>query len=134
MMESVDAIGKYIPNRLVVSDAESNSIEQKFTVIVNAPPQFSPLTEPADGDTLYGNAQTPFTFKWSATDNDASDKLQYYLEIDGIPYDVGEINQVMQSGLVAGEHTFKLTVVDSYGDMDTLSTRQFFVLDTLGAK
>ena len=120
-----------IPNRLVVKDTEGNSLESTFHIIINAPPRFSQQTAPADGDTLYGNSQTPFTFSWSALDNDVNDKLEYFIEIDSVTYNVGELTQIAQSGFAEGIHTYKISVQDSYGDQDSLPARSFYVIDTL---
>jgi uncharacterized alpha/beta hydrolase family protein len=89
---------------------------------------------PADGDTLFGNSQTPFTFSWRSIDNDEDEQLQNVLEIDGTRYQVGELNQVLQSGFSEGAHSFRILVEDSLGDKDSLPVREFFVIDTLEGK
>ena len=124
----------FIPDRLVVEDREGNKLEKKFHVIVNTPPLISEETIPADGDTLYGNQSTPFTFAWLTTDRDQDDRLENILEIDGISYHVGELNQVIQSGFKEGEHTFRIIVEDLQGDKDSLPIQEFFVVDTLERK
>ena len=124
----------FIPNRLVVEDREGSTLEKKFTVTVNTPPWLSNITTPADGDTLYGNSQTPFSFAWLSIDNDEGDHLQNILEIDGTRYQVGELNQVFQSGFSEGSHTFRILVEDSQGDKDSLPMQEFFVIDTLEGK
>ena len=56
------------------------------------------------------------------------------LEIDGIQYQVGELQQVMHSGFGEGSHTFRVLVMDSLGDKDSIAVQEFFVIDTLEAK
>ena len=125
----------FIPDRLVIKDGEGNSLETTFTVKVNNPPQILAETIPADGDTLYGNIHTPFLFSWQSFDRDGSKGLENVLEIDGVQYQVGELQQVMQSGFSAGTHTFRILVTDSLGDKDSTDKQEFFVIDTtLGAK
>ncbi len=125
---------KFIPDRLVVKDREGSVLEKEFSVIVNTPPRLSKTTVPADGDTLYGNSQTPFNFAWLSVDNDEDDRLLNVLEIDGTRYQVGELNQVSQSGFGEGSHTFRIIVEDALGDRDSLPEREFFVIDTLEGK
>ena len=121
----------FIPNRVTIVDDEGNSLEKTFSVTVNAPPRISSETEPADGDTLYGNIHTPFKFQWSAEDNDSSDSLHCILEIDDVKYNVENLESIMQSGFTEGRHSFRIIVTDSFGDSDSLDTREFLVLDTL---
>ena len=133
-MESSFLSKKFIPDKLVIEDREGSTLEKEFTVIVNTPPRLSKTTIPADGDTLFGNSQTPFTFSWLSIDNDEDEQLQNVLEIDGIRYQVGELNQVLQSGFSEGPHSFRILVEDSLGDKDSLPEREFFVIDTLEGK
>ena len=124
----------FIPNRLVIKDEEGNTLETTFSVNVNNPPQILAETIPADGDTLYGNSHTPFLFSWQSFDRDGSKGLENVLEIDGTQYQVGELQQVMQSGFGEGRHTFRILVTDSLGDKDSIAVQEFFVIDTLEAK
>jgi hypothetical protein len=124
----------FIPNKLVVKDHEGSILQKEFHVTVNTPPEILPETIPADGDILYGNSSTPFTFAWSSSDRDANDRLENILEIDGISYHVGELNQVVQSGFSMGKHTFRIIVEDNLGDKDSLPEQEFIVLDTLEYK
>ena len=62
------------------------------------------------------------------------DTLFHILEIDGKQYDVGTLLEVKQSGFKAGKHKFRIIVRDLYGDTDTLSYKDFYVVDTLEAK
>ncbi len=122
-----------IPNRLVVKDGEGNSVASNFEITVNSPPTFTEDFFPAQGDTLYGNARTSFTFSWKAYDNeDAS--LDYILELDTTHYYVGALEKIQQSGLQSGTHLFLVIVKDSEGDTDTLPPVKFYVVDTLEAK
>ena len=124
----------FIPNRLVVKDREGSILEKEFHVSVNTPPELSKETIPADGDTLYGNSSTPFTFAWLSKEKDQNDRLENILEIDGERYHVGELNQVIQSGFKEGTHTFRIIVEDLQGDKDSLPIQEFFVVDTLERK
>ena len=125
---------KFIPDKLVVEDREGSTLEKEFTIIVNTPPRLSKKTIPADGDTLFGNSQTPFIFSWLSIDNDEDEQLQNVLEIDGTRYQVGELNQVLQSGFSEGSHSFRILVEDNLGDKDSLPMQEFFVIDTLEGK
>ena len=124
----------FIPNRLVIKDEEGNTLETTFSVNVNNPPQILAETIPADGDTLYGNSHTPFLFSWQSFDRDGSKGLENVLEIDGTQYQVGELQQVMQSGFSEGRHTFRILVTDSLGDKDSTDKQEFFVIDALEAE
>lgn len=124
----------FIPNRLVIKDEEGNTLETTFSVNVNNPPQILAETIPADGDTLYGNSHTPFLFSWQSFDRDGSKGLENVLEIDGTQYQVGELQQVMQSGFGEGRHTFRILVTDSLGDKDSTDKQEFFVIDALEAE
>ena len=124
----------FIPNRIVIKDNEDNSLEATFTVNINNPPQILDETIPADGDTLYGNSHTPILFSWTSFDYDDGKDIDNILEIDGIKYNVGDLQQVMQSGFIEGRHTFRILVKDSLGDKDSTAKQEFFVIDTLGAK
>ena len=117
----------------MVKDGEGNSGASNFEITVNSPPTFTEDFFPAQGDTLYGNARTSFTFSWKAYDNeDAS--LDYILELDTTHYYVGALEKIQQSGLLSGTHLFLVIVRDSEGDTDTLSPVKFYVVDTLEAK
>lgn len=133
MMLSSFTIQNFIPNRLEIVDREGNRLEKSFSTIINAPPQISEYTYPAYGDTLYGNNHTPILFSWYSWDRDPEDQVFNTIEIDGISYSVGELNQVQQSGFKQGEHSFRIIVEDTNGDKDSIPPRIFFVLDTLGA-
>ena len=124
----------FIPNRLVIKDEEGNTLETTFSVNVNNPPQILAETIPADGDTLYGNSHTPFLFSWQSFDRDGSQGLENVLEIDGTQYQVGELQQVMQSGFSEGRHTFRILVTDSLGDKDSTDKQEFFVIAALEAE
>ena len=89
-------------------------------------------TTPADGDTLYGNSYTPILFTWQSFDRDENNYLNNTLEIDSVRYNVGDLQEVMQSGFTEGRHTFRIFVEDSMGDQDSSATQEFFVIDTLG--
>lgn len=129
-------LAESIPNKLIVSDRDGNHQSFEFTVIVNTPPKLLPLTIPDNGDTLYGSVESAFLFEWVSMDMDFNngDTVFHTLEIDGKAYDVGILQQVKQSGFNAGEHKFRIIVRDLYGDMDSLSYKKFYVVDTLEAK
>ena len=131
-----NALNETIPNKLVVSDKEGNQQVYEFTVVINTPPVLSDSTVPASGDTLYGSQFSAFRFSWSSMDLDLynGDTLFHILEIDGNQYDVGTLLEVKQSGFKAGKHKFRIIVRDLYGDTDTLSYKDFYVVDTLEAK
>lgn len=124
----------FIPNRLVVYDKQGFSKTINFQVSINTPPQMGGETEPAKGDTLYGNQATSFLFKWNSTDPDLynGDKLSHTLVIDGIRYNLGSMQSILQSGFTPGEHSFYVIVTDNYNDCDSISPRKFYVVDTLG--
>ena len=124
----------FIPDRLLIKDDEGNTLETTFSVNVNNPPQILAETIPANGDTLYGNSHTPFLFSWQSFDRDGSKGLENVLEIDGVQYKVGELQQVMQSGFSEGRHTFRILVTDSLGDKDSTDKQEFFVFGTPEAK
>ena len=123
-----------IPNQLEVVDEAGNSIQKKFEIAVNMEPVLEDFTIPADNDTLFANTHTSILFKWRSFDYDSfdEDKLDHILIIDGVTYPVGRLTEIRQSGFTEGEHTFQIIVFDTFGDSDTLVTRSFFVLDTLG--
>ena len=128
--EAIDSI----PNVLKVTDSEGNSQTIAFHVIVNTPPSFSEESTPADQDTLYGNSRSSFLFQWETSSNDEflDDVIYHTLILDGNAKDVGKLTQVYQSGFSEGKHTFCVIATDAFGDSDTLETRTFYVLDTLG--
>lgn len=129
-MESSFISENFIPNRLLLSDAEGNTLDTSFQVLVNAPPVLSAITTPADGDTLYGTVNTPFLFQWSFYD--ANDSVETLLEIDDVTYSAGDLDHLLQSGFYPGRHSFKIKVTDSFGDCDSIPLQDFYVLDTLG--
>ncbi len=131
-MDSSFISQNFIPDRLVIEDHEGNTLETSFHVTVNNPPQLLAETTPADGDTLYGNSYTPILFTWQSFDRDENNYLNNTLEIDGVRYNVGDLQEVMQSGFTEGRHTFRIFVEDSMGDQDSSATQEFFVIDTLG--
>lgn len=130
LMQSDFISENFIPNRVTITDSEGNSLEKTFEVIINAPPVLDTETIPADGDTLYGTSNTPILFQWNFYD--LNDSVEIVLEIDDIPYSVGELNSLLQSGFYPGRHSFKITVTDSYGDSDSIPLQDFYVIDTLG--
>lgn len=123
-----------IPSVLRASDKQGNSMNISFNVIMNSPPTMNTNTKPAQGDTLYGNSSTAFLFAWGAMDPDLlyDDNLSFTLIIDKKTYHVGNLTSIQQSGFSEGEHSFKIIVTDMYNDSDTLKSRNFFVIDTLG--
>lgn len=123
-----------IPNKVVIHDQDGNSIEREFTVIINAPPMLSETTIPSDGDTLIGDSHTAFLFKWSSSDNDRNQLLEHVITIDHTNYAVGELNEIRQSGLAKGKHSFRVIVTDPLGDSDTTSIRTFYVKESSGGK
>ena len=125
-----------IPNKLIAMDNDGNQQIYDFTIAINTPPELSESTIPADGDTLYGSEFSAFLFEWYSFDRDFSsgDTLFHILEIDDKKYDVGTLLQVKQSGFKAGEHKFRIIVNDIYGDAETSTYRNFYVVDTLEAK
>ena len=134
MTASPFTVQNFIPDRVEIIDNEGNRLEKQISVIVNAPPEISKVTTPANGDTLYGNSHTPFLFAWYAWDRDDDDIIYSIIEIDGKSYSLGELDNIRQSGLDEGEHTFRIIVEDSRGDRDSIPSRTFFVLDTLEGK
>lgn len=122
----------FIPNHLVIFDSEGNSLETDFHVLVNAPPILSEKTFPADGDTLYGTPDSPIHFQWSFYDS--NDSVDIVLEIDGISYSVGNLDNIHQSGFYPGRHSFRIIATDSFGDSDSIPLQDFYVIDTLGGK
>lgn len=118
-----------IPNALVVTDEEGNSILTEFEVVVNTPPKLSHNTYPANGDTLYGGVTKSFLFKWQSSDSD-NENLIHSIVIDTVRYDLGELTSIYQSGFAEGEHTFQVFVSDEYGDKDSTSVISFYVKQT----
>lgn len=125
-----------IPNKLIATDNEGNSLSKEFSVIINSLPVLADSTVPADGDTLYGSKTSAFLFDWYSYDMDLNngDTLFHTLDIDGVKYEVGTLMQVKQSGFEPGKHKFRIIVRDLYGDADTLPYKKFYVIDTLEAK
>ena len=134
MTASPFTVQNFIPDHVKIIDNEGNWLEKQITVIVNAPPEISDTTIPADGDTLYGNSHTPFLFTWYTWDRDEDDRIFSTIEIDGKSYTLGELDNIRQSGLGEGKHIFRVIVEDSRGDRDSIPARTFFVLDTLEGK
>ena len=122
-----------LPNLLILKDKVGNTREYPFSIIVNTPPALSDETTPAEGDTLYGTANTTILFKWLSFDTDNEDfgKLTHTLIIDGTRASIGSINEIRQSGLAEGSHTFRVIVYDSYGDADSLPEITFYMIDSL---
>lgn len=118
-----------IPNYLVVSDEENNTISSEFEIIINTPPKILPNSTPAEGDTLYGLPSKSFLFKWRATDED-NDNLVHSIIIDSTRYEIGDLTQLYQSGFSEGEHTYQIFVTDPYGDTDSTSAISFYVAAT----
>lgn len=116
-----------IPNQLVITDKEGNSISTEFDVIINSPPSVSSDTYPAKGDTLYKITPTQsIQFKWKSSDNDR-EALFHTIIIDTAHYDLGELTSIYQSGFTEGEHTFQVFVTDEYGDTDSTAVISFYV-------
>ena len=126
-------IEESIPNKLIATDNDGNQQIYDFDIVINTPPVLSDSTIPSAGDTLYGSETSAFLFEWYSIDRDfaSGDTLFHILEIDSVPYDVGTLLQVKQSGFKAGEHNFRIIVRDLYGDADTLDYKKFYVVDTL---
>lgn len=131
-MASSKKIKKHIPDKLVIEDREKNRLDTTFQIIINVPPQLSTKTKPENGEILYGDSHTPILFSWQSSDRDESEQLFHILEIDGFPYNVGELQQIQQSGFTTGKHTYRILVEDSLGDKDSIPEKEFFVVDTLG--
>ena len=125
---------KDIPNSLEVTDEIGNSVSLDFKIVANMRPVLDSVTTPADGDTLYGNTHTSILFSWYSEDTDTFDwrTLDHTLIIDSVPYSVGRLTEIRQSGFTPGAHTFQVIVRDSYGDADTLPEKTFHMVDTLG--
>ncbi len=123
-----------IPNRLKVTDKEDNFLMLTFEVILNTPPQMKEETTPSEGDTLYGSFFTTFLFSWASTDSDEGEICSHFLQVDSTIYSTSDLQQVQQAGLSEGIHRFRVWVVDSFGDADTLNWRSFSVIDTTGEK
>jgi hypothetical protein len=133
-MASSEKIKQNIPDKLVIEDSENNQLKTTFQITINVPPQISTKTKPANGDTLYGNTHTPILFSWQSSDRNEDKHLSHVLEIDGIRYNVGELQQISQSGFIEGKHTYRILVEDSLGDKDSIPEQEFFVIDTLETK
>jgi hypothetical protein len=133
-MASSEKIKQNIPDKLVIEDSENNQLKTTFQITINVPPQISTKTKPANGDTLYGNTHTPILFSWQSSDRNEDKHLSHVLEIDGIRYNVGELQQLSQSGFSEGKHTYRILVEDSLGDKDSIPEQEFFVIDTLETK
>ena len=125
-----------IPNAIEVTDEVGNSAMLEFEIVVNMRPKLDTETIPADGDTIYGNEHSSVRFAWKSSDSDSFDwrLLDHTLIIDDIPYGVGRLTEIMQSGFKPGEHKFQVIVQDSFGDADTLPEKKFFMVDTIGGE
>ena len=130
-MASSKKIEKHIPDKLVIEDNEGNRLKTTFQIVINVPPKLSTETKPEDGEILYGDSHTPILFSWHSSDRDESGQLFHTLEIDGISYNVGDLQQVQQSGFTMGKHTYRILVEDSLGDKDSIPEKEFFVIDSL---
>ena len=117
---------KSLPNKLVATDAEGNSLALSFNIIINSPPKIDSIVQPLPQDTLYGNKNTSFLFEWQSHDLD-NENITHTVLIDKKPYVVGDFNSIRQSGFENGNHTFQVIVTDNYGDSDTSSVIKFFV-------
>jgi hypothetical protein len=115
-----------IPNKLIVTDTEGNSLVTNFEIIINTPPQIDSIVSPQPSDTLYGNSNTSFLFEWVSHDND-NEYYTHTVLIDGTSYVVGEFSSIRQSGFDKGEHTFQVVVTDNYGDNDSSAVITFYV-------
>ena len=124
-----------IPTQLKIYDPLGSERSISFKIILNTPPRMLSITSPAAGDTLYGNFETAFLFKWNAYDDDISygDELRYTLVIDKNRFELGPLTDIRQSGLEPGEHSTYVVVTDSYGDRDSIAPQKFFIIDTLGS-
>ena len=124
-----------IPTQLKIYDPLGSERTISFKIILNTPPRMLSITSPAAGDTLYGNFETAFLFKWNAYDDDISygDELRYTLVIDKNRFELGPLTDIRQSGLEPGEHSTYVVVTDSYGDRDSIAPQKFFIIDTLGS-
>ncbi|MCF0223459.1 MAG: hypothetical protein HUK20_04255 [Fibrobacter sp.] len=131
---TVDTSDVFLPNALVAMDQRGNKLSKNFEITVNTPPILAKQTKPADGDTLYAKSTTPITFRWFSADPDVDDILEHTLIIDGISYSIGPLTSISQSGFKPGSHTFKVKVVDSHGDADSLASRTFYVTNGQGSK
>ncbi len=134
MTASTFTARNFIPDRVEIADREGNRLGKNISVIINAPPQIVGAATPANGDTLYGNSHTPFLFAWYSWDSDNNDRISNTIEIDGISYSLGEMNQIMQSGFGPGEHYFRVIVEDSRGDRDSIAPQTFIVIDPVEGK
>ncbi len=121
-----------VPNRLKAMDSENNELFFDFKVHLNNPPQMLFKTTPNDQDTLYGSTSSAFLFSWSSSDKDRNDSLNHYIKIDKTTYFTGQLTSIQQSGFKPGVHSFSIWVIDSFGDADTLVTKTFVVIDSLG--
>lgn len=132
MMLSDFTRDSFIPDKIVVIDNEKNELQISFKAIVNFPPVISKNAIPNNGDTLYGNQNTPFEFSWESSDK--NDVVENFLIIDSVTYSVGNLNSVKQSGFSPGVHTFNVIAKDSFGDIDSLKTRTFYIVSSLRGK
>ena len=125
---------KNFPTLLAVYDPLGSETTIPVDVVANTPPQMDSIVSPAAGDTIYGNATMAILFKWYAYDMDLNygDALNYTLVIDSTRYELGSLNDILQSGFAPGEHSFYVKVTDSYGDCDSVAPQKFYIIDTLG--
>jgi len=122
-----NASANSLPNKLVATDAEGNSLVSYFDIIINSPPKIDSIIKPQPSDTLYGNEKTSFLFEWLSHDQD-NEEFSHTIQIDGVPYAVGDFFSIRQSGFEKGEHTFQVIVIDNYGDSDSSAVINFFVM------
>ena len=125
---------KNFPTLLAVYDPLGSETTIPVDVVANTPPQMDSIVSPAAGDTIYGNATMAILFKWYAYDMDLNygDALNYTLVIDSTRYELGSLNDILQSGFAPGEHSFYVKVTDSYGDCDSVAPQKFYIIDSLG--
>lgn len=126
-----NASGDMLPNMLVATDPQGNSLVSRFEIVINSPPEIDSVVSPQPSDTLYGNENTSFLFEWESHDRD-DENFTHTILIDDEPYVVGDFNSVRQSGFEEGEHTFQVVVTDNYGDSDSSAVIEFFVKEKRG--
>ncbi|MBQ3714562.1 MAG: hypothetical protein II892_03125 [Fibrobacter sp.] len=123
-----NASASSLPNKLVATDAEGNSLVSRFDIIINSPPKIDSIIKPQPSDTLYGNENTSFLFEWISHDRD-NEEFSHTILLDGKAYAVGDFSSIRQSGFEKGEHTFQVIVIDNYGDSDSSEVIDFLVMN-----
>lgn len=118
-----------IPNALWVEDDEGNHLVKVFNIFVNSPPKLDKDVYPAKGDTLYGDINTAFQFKWNSSDKD-KEPISHTIIIDKESFELGSLTSIRQSGFTPGKHFYKIIAIDSFGDMDSTKTTVFYVLSS----